>query len=1055
MAKQPRHRYAVGIDLGTSNCALAYIDLREKDATTRILDIPQWTAPDRADVSRLLPSFAYYPETFPKAASAGPTPPAPAGGISGGPSPAAQADPAGATDAEGPADRGASPWGGRQVVGLWARDVSAREPGRVISSAKSWLAHAGVDRRARLLPWTSRAIPEADKLSPVEASALYLGYLREVWDQAMSGDDGRGALVRQHVTITVPASFDQAAQKLTLEAAQLAGYPAQVRLLEEPQAAFHAWLELHPEEGALERALVGPGAPGHAAQAAAPATPGDSDRRAIPEGPSQEAAAPAQSPGADAPGPDAGPAPRRVLVCDIGGGTTDFSLFSVAFRPDGGAQIRREAVSDHILLGGDNIDLALARILEVSAGGDRLDPAAWQRLVAEARALKERALGERGAAPGGNGEDTFPGAGRERVFRVGVSGAGGNLFAQARTASVTAGQIEELVDEGFFPEVEAADRPRSAAGLREMGLPYAADTAVTRHLARFLALGPSRRGSRGTTVKSGPEASHGFSEPVDAVLFNGGALTPAYLQRRLLHLIGTWQGHPPTALENRELDLAVARGAACHGRDLALGLRPRISGGAARSYYLEAAPPGAAAGTGSLTAPAGDSGSRPGSLYLLCILPMGAETEQVQRIEKLDLRLTVNAPVEFRLYEAPRRPQDRAGNIVRHVPGEFRELPPLRTVARLDAARAKGLGASAETPVTLQARLDALGLLQVHLLSAHKAIQPPERWELHFEMRVVRSRDDDADAPEPVPEEKMPPEIKEASGALLGSHFAPGLLRKLEEAAGRKKNAWPRNWLRQFWEALQPGMFRRDLSPEYETAWLNAAGFFLRPGFGVVLDDYRIDQLWQVHALGPAHPRNKGVRDQYWLLWRRVAGGLSADRQKALFEEARPLLLNPAKPADEAAGMAGSFERLPGRDKEALLDLLLESARARQGQHLAHVFGALGRLLSRVPLHAGEEHVLPPQAVEKAFAFFRDWDWADSRNASLAVLFSQACRVTGHRAVDLPESLRSAVAEKLRTAKAQPRLVRPVMEFLPVEREDLDQLFGEPLPLGLAIGRFS
>ena len=423
------------------------------------------------------------------------------------------------------------------MVGLRARDVSAQEPHRVIASAKSWLAHAGVDRHARLLPWASREIPESEKLSPVEASALYLSYLRIVWDQAMAGEDGRGTLERQHVTITVPASFDQAAQKLTLEAAKLAGYPAGTRLLEEPQAAFHAWLERHPGEGALQAAL------------------GIRDRK------------------------DAEPPSSRILVCDIGGGTTDFSLFSVLFRADGGAQIRREAVSDHILLGGDNIDLGIAHLLESRLGGDRLDPRAWQRLVAEARALKERSLSER--EPSSHSEQERALTEREhaptepptadRVFTIGISASGGNLFAQSRTASITAGQIARLVDEGFFPLVQSHERPRITGGLREMGLPYASDTGITRHLARFLALG-----------------ANGI--PIDAILCNGGALTPAYLQTRMLDLIGTWQGgHAPTALENQELDLAVARGAARHGRYLALGIRSPISGGSARSYYLETA----------------------------------------------------------------------------------------------------------------------------------------------------------------------------------------------------------------------------------------------------------------------------------------------------------------------------------------------------------------------------------------------------------------------------------------------------------------------------------
>ncbi len=991
MAKPTRQRYAVGIDLGTSNCALAYADLREKAGPIRFLDIPQWSAADRIETSTLLPSFAYYPpESLPAAGS-----PAGAG------SPAVTESPVGT---ESQVD-----WEDRRVVGLRAREAAAREPGRVIASAKSWLAHAGVDRRARILPWGSREIPEEDKLSPVEASALYLAYLKAVWDRAMAGEDGRGALERQHVTLTVPAAFDQAARRLTLEAAKLAGYPSRLRLLEEPQAAFHAWLDRHPEPGALREAL---GAATEPVPETAPrAGPGEATEAA----------------------------PRRVLVCDMGGGTTDFSLFSVAVRADGGAQIRREAVGDHILLGGDNIDLALARLLEARAGGDPLDPSAWQRLVAEARALKERVLAE---APSPEGEAVFasPGPAAEtattaggRIYRVGIAGSGsaGGLFAATRTAEVTGAEIGAIIDGGFFPDADAGDRPRSAGGLRELGLPYAADTAVTRHLARFLAAGATG--------------------PVDAVLCNGGALTPTRLQERLRRLIGRWQGRPPRILENPQLDLAVARGAACHGRDLALGLRPRISGGAGRSLYLEATAP---------TAPAAASPPS-GGQYLVCILPLGAEVEEERIIDGLDLRLTVNQPVEFRLYEAARRPGDRAGNLVRYPPEEFRELPPLRTVARLDAARAAALG-GAETPVSLHVRLDAMGLLEVSLVSAHKRLQPPERWGLQFEMRALRS-EGGAGSPDggegcggaSAPEEPMPPDIRARAAALLASPFEPGVLRRLEDILGRRKTAWPRTWLRQLWDPLREGLFHRDRGAAYEAAWLNAAGFLLRPGFGMVLDDHRMDQVWQAHVLGPSHPRDKAVRDQYCLLWRRVAGGLSPERQAAVFAEAMSLLSNPAKPADEAAAMAAAQERVPVPDKEQLLGILLQSAELRRGSPLAPLLAALGRLLSRVLLHAGDESVLPPDAVEKAFARFRTWDWSDPRHSSLAVVFSQAARLTGHRALDVSGSLRSAITEKLRESGAKPRLVQPVEEYLPVQRQDLDQLYGEPLPLGLALGRFS
>ncbi len=937
--------------MGTSNCALAFVDLRRPEAESKILALEQWQSESRSITLDLLPSFAYFPrEPFPEAGNS-----------------AGDAAPGGAS---------ALPDGSKPVVGLYARDISAQEPERVIASAKSWLIHAGVDRRARLLPWASREIPEARKLSPVAACALYLNYLKTLWDREMAGGDERTAFNRQHIVITVPASFDQAAQRLTLESARMAGFPAEVRLLEEPQAAFHAWLEKHPESRALRTAL-----------------------------------------GAET--GDALGGEKRVLVCDIGGGTTDFSLFSIGFHRDDSAQIRRIAVSDHILLGGDNIDLALARLLESRSGveGGHLDPRAWQRLVAESRHLKERVL------------DSLS---KDRVFdsnteyKIGVSESGGNLFTQARTAVVTGKEILALLDEGFFPSVEMGDKLQGAeAGFREMGLPYARDAAITRHLAAFL------RGAEG--------GADGKPRVVDAVLFNGGSLTPLYLQAKLLALIASWQkGQRPVALENRELDLAVARGAARYGSHAALGIKPRILGGTAHAYYLEVA-----------------AQEKRDAKYLLCILPLGTETDHVQRIEKLELRLTLNRPVEFRLYHSSRRPKDQTGNIVRYLPGEFKQLPSLHTVARLETDKARALG-SADISVGLQALLNNLGLLRVYLVSDDKRLRPAQRWELEFDMRAQGKQEhtDESAAPSES-ERELSPEAKEKAFTRLSQPYPMGGLRELEEMLGKKRQAWPRSWLRSFWEPHYGWFTRRDISPDYEASWLNAAGFLLRPGYGAPFDDYRMDQLWHVQAVGLAFPRAKAVRMQFWLLWRRVAGGLNAERQIAIYSEARPVLAGNSKQADEAVGMACAFERLPMELRLELLDMLLTGIGHRTEGHLLHYLWALGRLLSRVSLYAGQESVLPPSAVEKAFAYFQDRDWTESRLGYLGTVFVQACRLTNHRALDISPSLRGAVVEKMRSSGVNPQVLRPVTEFIPVEQEDLQTLFGESLPLGLILQQFS
>ena len=438
-------RYAIGIDLGTTNCTLAYVDLRPEHVRVETLPIPQLRSLRTIVESPLLPSFFYYPTEAE---------------LDQG-----ELDPFSAKTADESAG---------YVIGAFAREQMTALPGRVIHSAKSWLAHAGVDREAQMLPFASEEIPTELRLSPVEASSAYLGYLKAAWDHAFARDDAGSAFTAQRIVITVPASFDEGAQQLTRMAAEMAGYPAAVRLLEEPQAAFYAWLD------APSRTARAPGAP------LLECLPAIAEQ------------------------------PQTVLVCDVGGGTTDFSLFRIApvrtaaDRP----AIERIAVSDHLLLGGDNIDLALAHALERMLkpdSDDRLSRSQWSHLVPQARSLKERVLDADGDAL--------------EVFHVALPGDGTSLFAAALDATVTRGQIRDIVLEGFFPSCPSDAVPLGRkGGLREMGLPYAADTAISRHLAAFLS-----------------------GRHVDAVLFAGGTLRPRAIQERLLAVIEAWQGRRPGA----------------------------------------------------------------------------------------------------------------------------------------------------------------------------------------------------------------------------------------------------------------------------------------------------------------------------------------------------------------------------------------------------------------------------------------------------------------------------------------------------------------------------
>jgi molecular chaperone DnaK (HSP70) len=547
-------RFSIGIDLGTTSSALAYVPLTG-NAQPDVLAVSQWETPDALVETLTLPSFLYLPE-----------------------------------DAVAAQLRGKVPGTRAWIVGRLARRRAGETPGRVVRSGKSWLCHHTADRSAPILPWGSEDLVTAQKISPVQAAALILNYLRGAWDSSF-GQSG-STFDDQEITITVPASFDAAAQRLTLKAAEEAGFPGSVRLLEEPQAAFYCWLERHSSARPLWEALDA-----HDAE------------------------------------------PRHVLIVDIGGGTTDFSLFELRPGPapgGGNPNITRVAVSEHILLGGDNIDLALAVLLEPRLVGERgqISGPQWDQLVASCRDLKEQALSGLALA-------------NER-FTVALPSRGANLVAGAQTAILARDELERLVLEGFFPVCDARAGPhRTRAGLRDWGLPYAADSAVSHHLADFLRDRPR----------------------VDAVLFNGGSLNATVLRGRLLEQIAAWQGGSrPLELENAEPDLAVALGAARFGK-LLQGRSGRIAAGAPRAVFLQVQ-----------TAPA--AANPPDSSALICVLPRNAPAEQVFEINLPGLEVRADRLVGFQACSSTRHDRCQAGDVLPWDAEAFHMLPPLQTIIR-------------------------------------------------------------------------------------------------------------------------------------------------------------------------------------------------------------------------------------------------------------------------------------------------------------------------------------------------------------------------------------
>jgi molecular chaperone DnaK (HSP70) len=920
-------RFSIGIDLGTTNSALAYVPLTG-DAHPQALAISQWESPAALTEAPTLPSFLYLPED--------------------------------GRDAELPG-RVAETDG--WIAGRLARRKAGETPGRVVRSAKSWLCHHSADRSAPILPWGSEDLQPAQKISPVRAAALILSHLKGAWDNRFAASGF--AFDEQEITITAPASFDAAAQRLTLDAADDAGFPTGVRLLEEPQAAFYCWLAAEPLWEGLDP---------HAAEL------------------------------------------RHVLIVDIGGGTTDFSLFEL--RPGASSavpDIKRVAVSDHILLGGDNIDLALAALMEprlVTERG-RMSGPQWDHLVASCRDLKERALSGSGSA--------------QDHYVVALPGRGSGLVAGAQTATLMRDEVERLALDGFFPVCNARARPyRTQSGLRDWGLPYAADSAITRHLADFLRERPR----------------------VDAVLFNGGSLHAAVLRERVLDQIAAWQdGARPIELMNSEPDLAVARGAARFGK-LLRGDTGRIAAGAAQAVFLAAET--APAAMGQADGPA-----------LICVMPLDAPAEQVFEINLPGLELRTDQLVSFQACSSTRHAHCQPGDVLPWDADVFHALPPLQTIIR--TAHGVDVGTDRTVPVRLSAKMNALGLLQISCVGTDP--QTPQSWPLEFNLRPHEQSGADArGAPAPAP--IAPNATTEALGAardhiaILFTHPPPksdrltanAALKSLERVIGLNRQDWNAALLRNLWPALNEHTMGRKLSVEHEETWLTLAGFLLRPGFGFAHDELRMDELWRLREAGLSFP-GKRSKVQEHILWRRVAGGLKAERQERLLV-GELAAIRAGKVVPELVRLAGSLERLPRETKAQLVETFIAQAlRLMEAkQHCAPYLAALGLLLNRAPLYAGPETVVVAEFVARAYAAFQHFDWAEPELIECCNLFLRAARVVNDRNLDVPKSLRNQIARKLESAGIAPTRTATIKGFTPVGRIDRTALYGEALPPGLVLG---
>jgi molecular chaperone DnaK (HSP70) len=598
-------RFSIGIDLGTTNCAMAYIDSQKEDGTAEVLNLPQIVQPGVYEDRKLLPSFLYLPQ-------------------------------------KGEFQNGAFklPWGEEQpfIVGEFAKTHGALVPTHLVSSAKSWLCHTAVNRRDKILPWKGN--DESNKVSPLEASTLYLKHLVNSWNAQFEAIDSDLKLEKQEVVLTVPASFDADARDFTMEAAKEAGFK-KISLLEEPQAAFYSWLEANK----------------------------DTWREQVQEG-------------------------DVILVIDVGGGTSDFTLIAVE-SDQGNLFLNRLAVGEHILLGGDNMDLALAYELsrQLTAKNVKLDLAQMVALSHACRTAKEKLLGDKDL----------------RSWPMTILGRGSKMISGTIKCELERSIMEKVLLEGFFPICGPDDQPtlQSGYGFQEIGLPYAADAAITKHLANFLV-----KHRKSIEQKSSQGKDDKKTSGVNVVLFNGGVFKSTLLRQRILDNLESWSKGPIKMLSHQDLDLSVAVGAASFGiAKRSKGIR--IRGGAPRTYYI---------GIES-SAPAIPGFPRP--IKALCVVPFGMEEGTESDIPGHEFGLIIGQKVTFRFLSSSTRKNDALGTILEEWDDDVHEISPLQLTLENPEKNASMV------PVYLHSKITDIGTLELWCIGKNSK----QKWKLEFNVR--------------------------------------------------------------------------------------------------------------------------------------------------------------------------------------------------------------------------------------------------------------------------------------------------------------------------------
>ena len=902
-------RFIIGIDLGTTNSVVSFVDRYSKDKNVEEFKVQQLIAAAETDACDSLPSFCYLPLEH--------------------------------EQEKGTLDL---PWNskGNNSVGTFARNHGSGIPERFISSAKSWLSHKGVDRMAGILPWGSE-IEKDLKLSPVDVSCLILNHIREAWNfengKKKDKDGTKCTLEESQVIITVPASFDETARELTVEAAKKAGY-LHITLLEEPLAAFYAWLEKN-----------------------------DNWEESLNEG-------------------------DKILIVDIGGGTTDFSLIN--FEKD--SNLRRTAVGNHLLLGGDNIDMTLARTVE-SQINKKLNPREWSILCQRCRQAKEELLN-----PDGKEEVT-----------VAVTTSGSSLVGNTATGKLKKGDVLKLIMDGFYPLISVdSATPDRKAGIRDLGLPYERDPSVSAHLLSFL---------KHASTDNTPLIP-------DKILFNGGSMIPVVLRQRIIELLNSWSDKEVTELPGWDLDKAVATGAGYYGL-VRCGEGVRVQGGIARAYYMEIA---SAEGT-----------------KLICIMPRDTNEGEEQALSNLKFKVKTNEALKFPVHSSATRLNDKLEDKITDRE-EISELPPLITSLQFGKTKKS-------VEVEVSTVLNETGTLEVWLNST----ESHHKWQLKFDMRALHSHSQDSTKAEAlnqadsviVSDEQMRLAEKAIEDVFNGQEKPGKLIKKLEDVFEMNRNQWSLQLIRQLTDFLLNFKDLAKKSAPLEARWMNLLGFCLRPGFGDSADEFRLKQIWSLWFAGPNFKTDAQVNAEWWVLWRRVSGGLNNGRQ----EQIAHTLMKSVMPNDsykkntkygaqekmESWRCLASLERIPTKMKKRISDVQLE----RISRLDDYEFWALARLNARKLFYGP----IDLTASSKDAASLANLLITANPKPSPMALFtlSHICALTGDKHLDVNEKALKNAINYLEKNKAQESYIKHLKEITADSAEESKQVLGDSLPIGLEL----